>query len=326
MTKIDSINTKILKDLLKDGRKSFTEIAKECNKSTDFIAKRFKRMKSEGIIVGATIQNSCACLGCSFSASINIDTEPKETERVLQLVRRTLPNSAAVYPECARPNIVAMVPLKSVEELGKAKQSIMKLPFVLKVDTIVWTGIRNTPENLSVLALQETNTKNENISVKTKSSRGRRANKIDEIDIQIIEKLAKNGRIPFKKIAAELKLSADTVIRRYKKLKENGDLKAVIQINPTKIGYDAFAIFKLTSFCKDDLVCLEAFAKIPDVNFVIKTSGSFDFMISLMIRDTKQFIAIQEEITHMPCVANMEATLSKMFSPWPLTRELISTV
>jgi len=68
MTEIDVINSKILKELLRDGRKSFAEIAKECKTSKDVIAKRYKQMKSKGIIVGVTIQNSCACRGCDIIA------------------------------------------------------------------------------------------------------------------------------------------------------------------------------------------------------------------------------------------------------------------
>ncbi len=69
-----------------------------------------------------------------------------------------------------------------------------------------------------------------------------RKTKIDRIDTEIIEKLAVNGRTTFKEIATELKVSTDTISKRYAKLKQNGDLKVVIQIDPTKIGYSAFAI------------------------------------------------------------------------------------
>ena len=71
---------------------------------------------------------------------------------------------------------------------------------------------------------------------------------------------------------------------------------------------------------------VEALAKIPDINFILKTSGNFDFMISLMIRDIEQLTAIQEEIASMPGVTNMEIAVAKSFSVWPLPREFISTV
>jgi Lrp/AsnC family transcriptional regulator, regulator for asnA, asnC and gidA len=318
MTEIDAVNAKILRELLKDGRKSFAEIAKECNTSKDVIAKRYKQMKSKGIIVGATIQNSYACCSCDFIACILITTQPQEADTVLQLVHE-IPQVFDVYQVGVNPSLAAMATLKTMEELDQIKQSIKQLPFVLGVDTRVWTGIRNTPENLSILPLQE-------IDVKTDNGRGRTPSKIDETNAKIIEKLATNGRIPFRKLAAELKISTDTVVRRYERLKENGDLKVIIQINPAKIGYYAFAIFNVAFISQGGLTDrAEALAKIPDINFIIKTSGNFDFMISVMIKDIKQLTTIQEEIASMPGVTNMEIAVAKLFDVWPLSREFIST-
>lgn len=325
MTEIDVINAKIVKELLKDGRKTFTEIAKECNKSKDVIAKRYKQMRSEGIIVGATIQNSCACCGCDKVASISINIQPQKADHVLKLLHK-IPQVFNVHSVCIKPILTAWVTLKTIEELENVKQSIKGLPFVLGVDTRVWTGIRNTPENLAILPLQETAVKTDNTSGETKSYQGRKKFKIDKIDVQIIEKLAKNGRMPFRKIAQELKISTDTVIRRYERLRRNGDLKVVIQINPTKIGYYAVAIFNVALISHEGLIDrVEALAKSPDVNFILKTSGSFDFKISMLIRDLKQLIAIQEEIANMPGVTNVEIDIAKAFSVWPLPREFIST-
>ena len=63
--------------------------------------------------------------------------------------------------------------------------------------------------------------------------------KIDEIDMQIVEKLTKNGRLPFSKIAQEIGASTDTVARRYGKLRKNNFIKVSIQINPLELGYQA---------------------------------------------------------------------------------------
>ncbi len=324
MTKIDLINAKILKELLVDGRKSFTEIAKECNTSKDVITKRYKRMKKEGIIVGATIQNSCACLGCKFFASININIHPHKGDQVLKFIKK-LPITYAVV-SVGIGSLVVIVKLKSIEEIDQVKQLITKVPFVLGASTYIWTGARNTPENLSMLQFQETVIKTYNTDKKTKTNHERRAHKIDKIDSQIIEKLAKNGRIPFSRIAEELKISADTVARRYKNLQQNGDLKVVIQINPTKIGYHAFATIDVACVSQDTSSdTLEAITKISDVNFIMKTSGDFDFRVIVMISDIKRFIAIQDEITKMPNTTKVKVSISKLFTAWPFPREAIST-
>lgn len=325
MTKIDAINARILEELLKDGRKSFAEIAKDCGMSKDVIAKRYKQMRNKGIIVGATIQNSYACCGCDNMASVAINTQPHTADRVLQQLLK-LPQVFDVYRVGLSPSLTAWVTLKSLEELDQIKQSIKKLPFVTEVDTRIWTGIRNTPENLSSLRNQETAPKTDKTNAKTKNYNGKKSCTMDETDFRIVDKLAANGRMAFRKIAEELKISTDTVARRYKKLKQNGDLRVVIQINPAKIGYYAVALFSVALVSQEELSdTVEAIAKIPDVNFILKTSGSFDFKISMLIKDLKQLVDIQEEIAAMPEVTNVEMAVAKAFSVWPVQREFIST-
>jgi Lrp/AsnC family leucine-responsive transcriptional regulator len=52
--KIDEIDVKILKTLLKDARASFADIARDCIISTNAIVKRFYRLKRTGVIAGTS--------------------------------------------------------------------------------------------------------------------------------------------------------------------------------------------------------------------------------------------------------------------------------
>jgi Lrp/AsnC family transcriptional regulator for asnA, asnC and gidA len=314
---IDAINAKILTDLLKDGRKSFTQIAKECNTSKDVIAKRYKQMKSTGIIVGSTVHTSLDCYGGALAASIYLRIQPKKNEQVLELANK-IPQFLYAYQMGTSPDLTMLVSLKKIEELEEIKQSIKKLPFILGFEITVWLGIRTSPENLSILPSTEA-------FLEKKERTTKRKIKIDRLDTEIIEKLAKNGREPFAEIAKELKVSTDTISKRYAKLKQNGNLKVVIQIDPTKIGYNAFAIINLT-FSHENLPDhMIELAKIPDVNFLIKTSGNFDFMLSLMISSIQQLVAVQEQITSMPGLTNFQIMIAKLFTVWPTSREFIST-
>jgi len=319
---IDNVNAIILKELLKDGRKSFTEIAKKCNTSKDVIAKRYKKMENKGIIVGTTIQNSPACYGGHFIVAIDIDVEPKREEQVLPLAYK-IPKVVQVFCTGHNQSLSILVVLRKMEELELIKHSIKGLPFLLRMDIRVWMGIQNIPENLSILKEDKVDKEGNEKGVAIQKNDEA---KIDEIDKAIIEKLSVYGRMPFKKIAEELKVSTDTIIRRYEKLRRNGDLKVVAQINPTKIGYHAFVIFNI-AFSQENLpeTIIQALSKIPDINIIVKTSGSFDYMISLLIRDIQQFVATQEIITSMPGVTNMKTSVGKLFECWPIPREFISS-
>ena len=113
---IDQINVKIIKELLNDGRKTFVEIAKECNTSKDVVAKRYKQMKDQGIIVGATIQNSCACYGCSFVGNFLVHVQHGNLDYVVALVKK-IPKVLNIYPRVLRQNMSVMVALKEIEDL-----------------------------------------------------------------------------------------------------------------------------------------------------------------------------------------------------------------
>jgi DNA-binding Lrp family transcriptional regulator len=315
---IDQLNAKILKDLLKDGRKTFTQIAKDCNTSKDVVTKRYKQMKNAGIIVGATVHNSPACYGANLVAGIYLKIKPNKEKQVLELVYK-IPQFLYVYNIGIHPGLAALLIMKNIEELEEIKQLIKKMPYILGFEIIVLLGIRTSPENLSILSSQDDPTEKDKIVIR------KRKTKIDKIDTEIIEKLAINGRATFKEISKELKVSTDTISKRYAKLKQNGDLKAVIQIDPTKIGYSAFAIFNLAFSEENSPNHILDLAQIPDVNFVIKTSGNFDFMLSLMISNMQQLIAVQEQIASTSGLIDMQITLGRLFNVWPLPREFTST-
>jgi DNA-binding Lrp family transcriptional regulator len=316
---------KILHDLLSDGRKSFAEIGKETNTSKDVIAKRFKQMKAQGVILGFTIQNSSKCYDANFVANLLICVQRGKVKCTMQEICK-ISNVIHVYPSSVRQAVSAEVILKSVEELESIQKFIYNFPFVLEIKTAIWMGKRNFPENLSIFNVKKLISdqptekgKMDTIPKKAKES------EFDEIDKAIIDKLALNGRMPFEGIAKPLLVSTETIARRYEKLKQNIDLKVCIQIDPTKIGYYAFALFQL-SFSKGVLAeTIEKLSSTFDINFIIKAAGYFDLIFTLMIRDINHFLEIQDQMVTLPHVAHMEVYISKMFCPWPLQREMIST-
>ncbi len=318
--KIDQINAIILKELLIDGRKSFTDIAQTCGESKEVIANRFRQMKSQGIIVGATIQNSCACYDSTFVAAFQIYTRTRNADEAYQLLK-TFPNIIEVYPAGINPNLNTVFTIKSIAELEHTRQALKELPDALDVATEIWVGMRNNPNNLSIL--------NDGKALKIEEVRANPKREdypqIDEIDKAILEKLVDDSRVPFSRIAAELGISTDTVSKRYERLKLNNHVRCVIRINPLKIGYSAFALFKL-SFSEDSLnSSIDAISVIPDINFIHKVSGKYDCWASLMIKDINQLTSVQEQILEMENLTSMEVSVSRLFCAWPLTREFISS-
>ena len=127
-------------------------------------------------------------------------------------------------------------------------------------------------------------------------------------------------------VLKELAISTDTVARRYEKLKRNGTIKVLIQLNTAKIGYHGYATFYIAFVSQSSLISMvENLCKIPDVVLIVQTSGSFDLLVEAMIKDLDQLLSVQDNITSMPGVTKCEMHLSRPTPVFPTPREYIST-
>jgi DNA-binding Lrp family transcriptional regulator len=323
--KIDEIDAKILKDLLVDGRKEFTEIAREARVSKDVIWQHYNNMRKEGIIVGATIQLNYAALGYNVSASFFIDVPPLEHSRVVEQLRK-IHGLYDAYRWGSPSRLWAVSDLMRAEQIDRVKQLIKKLPSVTKLEVEIWTGSRDMPENLSILSINKVSSDPEKIETQTKNRIEKTKGQIDEIDRQIIEKLAVNGRASFNSIGKELGISTSTVIRRYRDLKRNGIIRALIQINPVKIGYPIAACFRLTVSSQGDLDTIaEKIAKIPDVVGILKTTGVCDLTVFTEIKNFEHFTTLETEIANIYGIKEIETAALNQFPILPYPREHIST-
>jgi Lrp/AsnC family transcriptional regulator for asnA, asnC and gidA len=312
--------------LLIDGRKGFTLIAREAGVSKTIVWQHYKKMQKKKIIVGATVQLHYASLGYNTIANFFVNFESGKEEQVIKSVKR-IPRIFSAGSMNNNADIWVVATMENNEEMDQIIQEIKELPFVLSLTTILWMKLRSTMENLSVLS------NNENLSsgVATekqivKNLGKAAAYKLDETDKQIIDKLAIDGRESFRKIADELKISTDTVTRRYRNLKQLGIIKTSIQLNPEKLGYTAIAYIDLSFVPQLNAPNMaDTLAEIPDVIKIIKTSGNFDLRLFTLIRSLEHLFALQNRITDIAGVTKIKTTLQEIPSIWPVPRENTST-
>ena len=310
--KLKDIDLKILCDLLKDGRKSFADIAKECGTTKGIIARRFKQMEAMGIIVGATIQNSISCYNKKMIAMITLFVESGKIEQITNDMSK-FPQIIQIFSPEAGVLILTAV-LEDYEEFQSFRQQLVK-PSVKGLESQFFLGTRNHPENLSIFGSKAESLDNKKLDLKME---------LDETDKLLIEKLALNGQMTFSQIAKEVGTNIVTVSRRYKRLKDNGFIRVVIRIDPRKIGYPGFSLFNV-KFLEADINTLNALSDIPDVTQIQKTEGKFDYWLIAMLRDLEHLLSIQDKIRAIPGMIKIENTVIPLFSPWPTFREFMST-
>jgi len=320
MLKVDEVNIKILKDLLKEGRKSFSDIAKESGTSEEVIAKRFQQMKKSGIIVGSSIQLNYPLIGYHVTGTLQLSVSPELTDYAVEFIQN-IPNVYMVFQTYRRENVKAIVKLRSLSELEQIKEVIRKKLSITELKTYLWLGVKNIPENLQINSDYEYKTLNNDCQIMENKQL-----KIDKADMQIIEKLSKNGRLPFKKIAEELGTSIDTVTRRYEKLKNYNVIKPVIQINPIEIGYCATTSFNIMLICQSSTKdTIKELCEIPDIIHIIKTSGEYDLQALAIIRSLESYLKIQDAISKLPNLKISDTEIVPMHRIWPLFKTHIST-
>lgn len=326
MKDIKKIDLKILQELLKDGRKSLTILAEELHESKDTIWKHYKEMVKAGIIVGATTQFNYTKFGYTGVATILLSVESQHTNNVFERLNR-IPDIQCFRYYNSKYNLGAISTLKNLEDLEYVKRVISERSSINEMNIHLWTDVRNIPENILAGTLENKTGKAPEKSLKDTIETSKTPAKIDEIDIQIVEKLTKNGRMPFRKIAQEMGVSTDTVARRYEKLFKNNFVKVSIQFNPRKLGYQGILNIRIAIANQSETVEIaEKLAKIPGVTFVVKMRlGNYDLHVASLVKDCEDIFAINDAIEKIPNVKRIDAIMTRVPPFWPGPRQYIST-
>jgi Lrp/AsnC family transcriptional regulator, leucine-responsive regulatory protein len=311
--------------LIEDGRKTDKEIAAKIGLTKEAVKKNYLQMEKEGIISGATIHINYKIFGYKAVAHILINVDAQYADKLVEHLQQ-MREVYSVYNKEVKGNIDLLVILKTLEQLNEIKDSIKRSFPILDMRTAIWTDVKEMNENLAIIPANYKNLIESKSKIKEKTEA--QTFSIDEIDQKIADKLAENGRISMDTLGKEIGVSPDTVKRRYEKLKKNGVLKVTIQINPSRLGYQALCIFfTTTSNEKSDLI-VDKISRISNIISVMKTSGDYDLQIYAMVQNIDQLLYIQEQIGKTPGISKIEPEilrLSEEMKKWPSPRQYIST-
>lgn len=147
-----------------------------------------------------------------------------------------------------------------------------------------------------------------------------RQSHLDEVSKLIIEQLQKDGRKSYAEIGKVVGLSEAAVRQRVQKLTEAGVLQIVAVTDPLKLGFSRQAMIGIRCV-GDSAQVADAIAKIPSVDYVVLTAGSFDIMAEVVCEDDDQLIELLNgKIRSLPGVVNSETfvylRLHKQFYNW----------
>jgi Lrp/AsnC family transcriptional regulator for asnA, asnC and gidA len=318
---MDEIDAKILWELLKDGRKTFATIAKNYNVSQDVVWKRYQEMKENGVIVGATIQFNYRNFGYTGVAMVLINVESQYVNDVLLRLSK-IPDVKSTRNYNSTNNISSITMLRDLSDLDGVKETITRQNPINEMKTYIWTDVKNSPENIVASFLKEPP---KTIGYPSNLRALKNQIKLDEIDMQIVDKLAKDGRMPFSKIAQELGISTETASRRYERLKENNYIKVSIKVDPKKLGYKIILDTRISVAIQSETnTIVETLSQIPGVSYVVKLSGDYDLLAAVLIKDCDDIVAFNDKITKIPYIKKIECSMRETYF-WPSPRQYLTT-
>jgi len=130
---------------------------------------------------------------------------------------------------------------------------------------------------------------------------------LDNIDTTILEMLKNDARISFREIARKLKVSPDTIIKRFERLKkQNIIIDSTVVIDPKKIGYSFVARFGIKVKPAYSTQVLEKVISIPSVIIASKIVGSSDLISISVIKNFNHLYKLRDTILEMPYVEKIE--------------------
>lgn len=138
--RIDSLDKKILKILLKNARTPYLEIARECGVSGAAIHQRIQKMEQAGIVEGSTLRLSPSALGYLTCAFIGIQinlittrTHQEVFEKVMQV-----PEIVECHHITGKYSLLAKIYARNNEHLKQIiVEKIQSIPEIVFTETFI---------------------------------------------------------------------------------------------------------------------------------------------------------------------------------------------
>lgn len=154
----------------------------------------------------------------------------------------------------------------------------------------------------------------------TPSSKSAKTAQLDDVSKAIIEQLQVDGRRSYAEIGKAVGLSEAAVRQRVQKLTESGVMQVVAVTDPMQLGFYRQAMIGLR-VSGDTTVIAERLSRIPAVDYVVLTAGSFDILAEVVCENDEDLIELlNRDIREIPGVQSTETfvylKLQKQFYNW----------
>jgi Lrp/AsnC family transcriptional regulator, leucine-responsive regulatory protein len=113
---LDEVSLKLLEELQRDARLSYSELARRVGLSTPTVIERIRKLEDAGVIAGYGVRLNAEALGLGVQALIEVKTNPTQYAKVLEFAQN-VESVRECYFVTGDSSFVARILVKSIDEL-----------------------------------------------------------------------------------------------------------------------------------------------------------------------------------------------------------------
>lgn len=142
MFTLDDVDRRVLRELLRDSKRSFRELARSLGVSTATVISRVQRLESSGIITNYTVQVDHERLGYELTVITEITVSKGKLLEVEEEISK-IPNVCAVYDVTGLTDAMVIAKFKNRRSLSEFTKKLLSMPYVERTNThVVLTTIK----------------------------------------------------------------------------------------------------------------------------------------------------------------------------------------
>jgi DNA-binding Lrp family transcriptional regulator len=281
---VNDLTAQMIAILRRNGRASYSEIARELGTNRDYVASRINPLIETGklrIVAGVHPR----VLGLTTSAHLSIRADGN-LQGVIEALE-TFEDPVLISLVTGAFQIVVELQLRSLTELRQQVSAIRAISGIREIYVHIYERILSS---FFLGAEPDSHTH------------------LDDIDINIVNRLLRDGRANFAEIAEVVGLSVSGCRTRVQRLLESG----VVQIGAIKQRSDMTndLLFGIGVSAHDD--CREAIAAISassGLEFIARTVGRFDLLATVEFNSLRDFNVLIAHLRALPSVDYCEQWL-----------------
>lgn len=142
MVKLDDLDMRILKELLKGSKRSYRELARRLGVAVTTVINRIQRLEEYGVITGYTIGLDYERLGYELTVVTEITVSKGKLLEMEEEIAR-MPNVCAVYDVTGPMDAMVIAKFKKMKELSDFTKGLLSMPFIDRTNThVVLTTVK----------------------------------------------------------------------------------------------------------------------------------------------------------------------------------------